>query len=84
MAAAGDDVFVAVFQEGEDDGRTSGADSVHHDHRIFILAHNLQGVDQAGQGDNGRAVLVVVEDEHVGLFLQAPLNLEAAGGGDVF
>ena len=35
------------------------------------------------EGDDGGAVLVVVEDGNVALFLQLPLDFKAAGGGDV-
>ena len=34
-------------------------------------------------GDNGGAVLVIVEDGNVALFLQLPLDFKAARGGDV-
>src|SRR5699024_3721071 len=38
---------------------------------------------ETGKGNDGGAVLVVVEDGNVTLFLQLPLDLKAAGGGDV-
>ena len=50
---------------------------------LHLLAHHLQGVGEAGQGDDGGAVLVVVEDGDVAPLLQLPLDLKAAGGGDV-
>ena len=69
-------------QLGDGDGRRAGAggDDLH----VFpALAHHLQGVEQSRQGDDGGAVLVVVEDGDVALLLQLPLDLKAPGGGDV-
>ena len=51
--------------------------------RSFGLAHHLQGVDQARQGDDGGAVLVVMKDGDVAFFLELALDLKAAGGCDV-
>src|SRR5262249_59860752 len=47
------------------------------------LVDDLQRVEEGGHGDDGGAVLVVVEDRDVELFLQPVLDLEAARGGDV-
>ena len=48
-----------------------------------VLAHDLQGVHQRRGDDDGRAVLVVVEHGDVAQVLELPLDLKAAGGGDV-
>ncbi len=50
---------------------------------LQLFAHHLQGVGEACQGDDGGAVLVVVEDGDVAPLLQLPLDLKAPGGGDV-
>ena len=67
-----------------DDGDGGGAGAVDDDlHVLHLLAHHLQGVGQARQGDDGGAVLVVVEDGDVAALLQLALDLKAPGGGDV-
>ena len=48
-----------------------------------LFAHNLQGVEQRGAGDNGRAVLVVVHHRDVHLFFQSSLHLEALRRFDI-
>ena len=60
----------------------AGAD----DHDLDLagaLAHHAQRVDQRGEDDDRRAVLVVVEDGDVELGAQAALDLEAARRRDV-
>ena len=52
-------------------------------HVLFLLPDHLQRVRQAGQRDDGGAVLVVVEDGDVALFLELALDLKAAGRGDI-
>ena len=46
-------------------------------------AQHERGVPQAGEDDDGRAVLVVVEDRQREAFLQPPLDLEAPRRRDV-
>ena len=48
-----------------------------------VLAHHLQSVGQGGQDHHSSAVLIVVEDGDGAAFLQLPLDLKAAGRGDV-
>ena len=43
----------------------------------------MAGVDQAGGGDDGRAVLVVMENRNVEFFAQAALDDEAIGRRDI-
>ena len=50
---------------------------------LHLLAHHPQGVDEGGGDDDGRAMLVVVEDGDVQLTLQRLLDLEALGAFDV-
>ena len=50
---------------------------------LRALADDAQGVEQRGEHDDRRAVLVVVEDRDVELGAQPPLDLEAARRGDV-
>ena len=44
----------------------------------------MEGVEQTGARDDGRAVLVVVHDGDVEFGFQARLDFEALGGFDVF
>ena len=61
------------------------ADTVHHNlHVLHALADKPQGVNQCREHDDSRAVLVIVKDWNVQLFLQALFNLKAARGGYVF
>ena len=69
-------------QLGDGDGRRARAGE-HHLHVLLLLPHHPQGVGEAGQGDDGRAVLVVVEHRDIAHLLQPALDLKAAGGGDV-
>ena len=84
VAVGHDDVAVTGGQEqlhnGHGRGACAGGD---HLHFLLPLPHHLQGVGEPGQGDDGGAVLVVVEDGDVAFFLQLPLDFKAAGRGDV-
>ena len=51
--------------------------------RLHVAAGELQRVDQAGGGDDGGAVLVVVEDRDVHQLAQPLLDDEAVGRLDV-
>ncbi|MCY1243783.1 hypothetical protein D9M72_568160 [compost metagenome] len=75
----------ALGLEELDDRRARGADAGDHDPDLGkLLVHHAEGVDQGSQGDDGRAVLVVVEDRDVQFLAEALFDLEAARGGDVF
>ena len=50
---------------------------------LFLLADDLQRVRQTREGDDGGAVLVIVEDGNVAHFLELALDFEAARGCDV-
>ena len=50
---------------------------------LDLLAHNLQGVEHGGQHHNGGAVLIVVENRNVTLFLELFLDFKAPGRGDI-
>ncbi len=52
-------------------------------HVLLLLADDLQRVGQTGQRDDGGAVLIVVEDRDVALFLELAFDFEAAGGRNV-
>ena len=82
-----DEVFTAQaegeVEAGAGDGSGSGTVDDHAD--VFdALAHDLECIEQAGAGDDGGAVLVVVHDGDVELGFEAGFNLEAFGGLDVF
>ena len=55
----------------------------HHLDVADALPGDLQRVQERGAGDDGRAVLVVVEDRDVQRLLQPPLHLEALRRLDV-
>jgi len=50
----------------------------------FFLAYQLQGIDQAGQSDSGRALLVIVPDGDFHFLAQGIQDTEALGVGKVF
>ena len=78
-------MYVAVQEafEGRCDAGRTGA--VHHDFQIADLAAgDVTGIDDAGDGDDGRAVLVVMEDRYVEQFAQALFDDEAFRRLDVF
>ncbi len=72
----------ALVEPGAGDPRRAGA-AEDHLHVADLLPDELEGVDQGGAADDGRAVLVVVEDRDVHRFLERFLDLEALRGLDV-
>ena len=50
---------------------------------LFFLADDLESVGQAGQGDDRRAVLIIVENRNIGALLELSLDLEAAGSCNI-
>ena len=84
MAVAHGDVLEASGQQQLHDGDGSSACAGGDDLDVLLLlADNLQRVRQAGEGDDSGAVLIVMEDGNVALFLQLALDLKAARRGDV-
>src|SRR3989442_1116597 len=82
LAAA--DVPPARLHQELADRDAGGADPDEHDAQVLHrLSDHLRGVQEPGEDDDGRAVLVVVEDGDVELLTQPALDLEAARGGDV-
>ena len=66
-------------------GNPGGTGAVHHEPAVSdLLADHAQGVQDAGEGDDGGAVLVVVEDRDLHRLLQRGLDGEARGRADVF
>ena len=66
------------------DGDTCRACTADDDLEIsHLLSCHLAGVEQACAGDDGRAVLVVVEHRDVTLFDQGSLDFKAPGSTDV-
>ena len=55
-----------------------------HLEAIHLFVHQPDGIQQTGQDDHGGPMLVVVEHRDVQLFAKPPLDVEAAGSGDVF
>src|SRR5471032_2898908 len=85
---------VAHFQQGfvqaqrdqqvqAGDRRCTGAGDGYFDF-IDILAYQFQAVQDAGRDDDGRAMLVVVEDRNVHALAQLLLDVEAVWRLDVF
>ncbi len=69
-------------QVGAGDGGSPGA--VDDDPDLFdVLVDDVQGVQERRRGDNGGAVLVVMEDRDVHALFQLLLDLEALRGLDV-
>jgi hypothetical protein len=66
---------IIIFWDGADHGDA---------HLVRSLAHQLERVDQAGQRDGGRALLVVVPDRDRHLFAQPVQDVEALGLFDIF
>ena len=84
MTVACDDVFHARVQQHLDDGGARRAGAVEHDLDIAdFLADYLERVQERGGHDDGRAVLVVVEDGDVELLFESLLDLEAVGRLDI-
>jgi len=87
LGVAHDDVLVACAELdvmlGAGDGAGAGAVEDHLDGGD-ILARDFEGVDEAGAGDDGGAVLIVVEDRDAHGLLELFLNVEALRGLDVF
>ena len=66
-------------------GDAGGTGAHNHDFEfIDLFAGDLAGVEQGGAGNDGCAVLVVVEDRDIHLLLEFFLNIEAFGRLDVF
>ena len=66
-------------------GDAGGAGAVADELGVFdVAAGQVERVDQAGGGDDGGAVLVVMEDRDVHQFAQALLDDEAFRRLDVF
>ncbi len=85
LAVADRDIADAGLDEdlGDGDtGRTGAGDD--RTQLTECTVGQLGGIAQRGEGDDGRAVLVVVEDRDVEALLELGLDLEAPRGGDVF
>ena len=79
-----DDVVISGRQKQLDNGDGGGA-CARGDYLDLLLplAHHLEGIGEAGQGDDGSAVLVIVEHGDVARFLQLPFNFKTPGSGNV-
>jgi hypothetical protein len=84
VAVAADDVAHAGGEERLRH-RDAGCPHAGHDdaHVLETLVDYAQSVQQAGEDDDRRPVLIVVEDRDLERLPQAPLDLEAARRGDV-
>ncbi len=66
-------------------GDACGAGAVDDDaHIADLFVHDFQRIDQAGAGNDGRAVLVIVEDRNVAALLRLAFDVEALRRLDVF
>ena len=85
LRVADDHVFDAERDEEFRDRDTRGPGAVHRDFNVFhFLAGNAKSVQKRGGGDDRGAVLVVVEDRNIELFLEALFDFEATRRGNVF
>ncbi len=86
LAVAEHDVFLLGAEiDGQlGAGDAGGAGAVDDDADILeLFADELQGVDQSGRGDDGGAVLIVMENRDVEDLLELLLDVEALGPLDV-
>ena len=84
LAVEADDVADADLGEQAGARRAGGAGADDGDRHVGeALADDPRRVQRRGEHDDGRAVLVVVEDRDVDGVLQPALDLEARRGGDV-
>ena len=73
--------FGVEFCAGDGPGACAGNDNPD----VFeLLAADFHGIDQTGAGNDGRAVLVVMEDGNVHFLFQCFFNVETLGSLDVF
>ena len=83
-AVGHDDVPEARRQQQLDDGDRRSARARGDDlHVLLLFADNLQGIGQTGEGDDGGAVLIVVENGNVAALLELALDFEAARRGNI-
>ena len=79
LAVAHRDVAEARGEQQLRDGDGRRARAGGHDlHVLFLLPDDLERIRESRERDNGGAVLVVVEDGNVALFLELALDLKAA------
>ena len=86
LGVAHDDVLEPDGHEQLDDRRSGSARAAGHDFDVLdVLAHNLEGIEEARKRHHGGPVLVVMKDRAFkdAARLQAVLDLEALGGLDV-
>ena len=84
LAIAHGHIFEACGQEQLHDCNRCRACTGRDDpHVLLLLPNDLQRIGQAGQRNDGGAVLVVVEDGDVAAFLELALDLKASGRGNI-
>ena len=85
QTVAHSDVLEAIGQQKAGDGDACRTSAIDNDLALpLILAHHLQGIDDAGQNHNSRPMLVIVEDWDGKRFLQPLFNLKAARRRNIF
>ena len=81
----GDDVLHPCGLQHLDDGGARRPRAVlHHPDPADVLADDLEGIEYAGQHDDGGAVLVVMEYRNIQIPFQFCFDLKAFGAADVF
>ena len=61
------------------DGNACGSGSIHYNTAIFfLLSCYFQGIDDSGEDNDSRSVLVIMENRNVQKFFQACFNFETA------
>ena len=82
MALAGS---TPALKQRRHDGNVGGPSANKYDpHLVDRLADDFQGVDQSGQSDACRALLIVMPHRDFGILSQGVQNPEAFWLGDIF
>src|SRR5690348_2709051 len=85
VSVAHDDIRNSTAQQNLRNCSASSAGSADHNSetRRFLFRQS-QSVQQGGQDNYSRAVLVIVKNRDIKLFLKLPFNLKTARSRDVF
>ncbi len=84
FAIAEDDILCPKAQEEPGDGHPRCSRPAHCHLQIRkVFSHQAEGIDQGGQGDHCRAMLIIMKYRDLQGLLQPLLHLKAAGSADI-